>query len=62
MILFVCVARLMGADPTASHVHLIQYFHKGVDYIFTISIIKMSLGALVSSLYGAPSLCSGPRS
>ena len=26
----------MGLEPTASSVHLIQYFHKGVDYIFTI--------------------------
>ena len=35
-----------------------NYIHNGVDYILTIP--KIGLGALVSSLYGAPALCGVP--
>jgi hypothetical protein len=45
-------ARVTGLEPAASPVHVFPYFHRGVDYIFTVSI-KL-VGALVSSLYGAP--------
>ena len=45
----------MGLEPTTFRVHLIRYFHNGVDYIFTLSF--KPLGVPVSSLYGALMLC-----
>ncbi len=31
-------ARAKGLEPSASSVHVIRYFHNGMDYIFTVSI------------------------
>jgi len=45
-----------GLEPATISLHIIQYFHIGVDYIFT---YLKDLGALVSSLYGALRLRSG---
>ncbi len=49
-------ARLMGADPTASPVHLSIIFIKAWTISSPIPQLNRGLGTLVSSLYGAPSL------
>ena len=51
---FFLTARAKGLEPSTFRVHVVHYFHSGVDYIFTISF---DLGTPVSSLYGAPILC-----
>ena len=42
-----------GLEPGTIALHITQYFHIGVDYIFT---LRHAQGASVSSLYGAPHL------
>ncbi len=49
VIFFINRAGSTGVEPAARSVHFVQYFHTGMDYIFT---ILFNLGALVSSLYG----------
>ncbi len=33
-------APAVGFEPTTNALHVIQYFHKGVDYIFTMFILR----------------------
>ena len=35
---FYLTARSTGLEPATSRVHIVPYFHKGVDYIFTINL------------------------
>jgi len=48
------LARLMGADPTASRVHLFIIFIMAWTISSPCPELDRELGALVSSLYGAP--------
>jgi len=47
----------MGVDPTTSPVHLSNIFIKAWTISSPYFELNQGLGALVSSLYGAPSLC-----